>query len=367
MEENKLSSLKLYEYLVKNSSELIIIIDKIGTIESINAGTLRDSLSYSQIDLLAKKWQELSHPNYKEAIALRFKSGLGQDVHEIPVVNKKGELVDLEVRGTTFMDDQGLKKTILMARDISKRKQYKKLIDEYEINIRIANEKMAFYSNLISCDFNNILQNILSKIKPILLPSEESMNKKKIEDLLEYIKIQSENGTKLVSNIGILSDIETTLPLLKKIDVIKMLTEAIKKKQKEFGNEVHFHIESETSFYYVYANELMYVVFENLIEDFIIQNNADQIEIFIRASIKEVGEKKYLKMEFRNNVKKEEFTRIKNIIENDSKIKSPLDVNLGLFLVKKIIDIYNGNIKVVEKESKEASKIYALILTIPLM
>ncbi|MDX1798654.1 MAG: ATP-binding protein, partial [Candidatus Lokiarchaeia archaeon] len=102
-------------------------------------------------------------------------------------------------------------------------------------------------------------------------------------------------------------------------------------------------IEPETEEIYVLANELLLDVFENIVMNAIIYNRNEIIQIEVSISeITDIG-RKFVKLEFKDNgigiddVRKNEILQ-----EKHEKSKNSKGMGLGLSLVSKLVNLYEG-------------------------
>ncbi len=341
--------------LLNNSSDIVIIINEKNEIETIHSGMFGDPLNFTEQEMIGKNWLEFVHPNERETIINKFKDGFQANYYEIQVLNKRVEFVDLDLRGASFKDENNVRKTLIVARDISKRKQVEKLLISSREKRELSYEKMIFYKDLLSHDINNILQSILTITDLILLVPDKNDKHEELEKFLENIKTQVQRGANLVSNVKILSEIEDTAPFLKKTEVLQVLKKIFKSIYEKYGNILKFQVETEEPNYYIFANELLESVFENIIKNAIEHNNHEQTELIIRASIQQINEKNFLRMEFRDNGPGIDDSILKEIFNRNSRKNDDLSIiGLGLTLVKKIMDTYKGSVSVknIEKGTK---------------
>ncbi|MHA1933052.1 MAG: sensor histidine kinase, partial [Promethearchaeota archaeon] len=194
-------------------------------------------------------------------------------------------------------------------------------------------ERDNLLSNLLIHDLNQILQNIRTSSELTDLYINDPKLSHKVKGLIETIKQQAARGFRLISNIHQLSQLEKDQLNLHKIEVCDLLKTAINFVKTPLQDNVTFKINSTFKEYYVFANNLLQDVFENLLINSVIHNKNPNIEISIKTSEVNKGKKKYLKMEFLDNgigiadVKKKSLFNQKAI--NLSKGKS---MGFGLFL-----------------------------------
>jgi signal transduction histidine kinase len=117
---------------------------------------------------------------------------------------------------------------------------------------------------------------------------------------------------------------------------------------------------------YVYADNLLLDVFENILINAVRYNNRSNIEIIIDINKEtKAADKNYIKMEFRDNGVGISDYRKKSIFERGKqKSQQTKGMGLGLSLVKKIIDNYQGKIWVEDRiigDYKQGSNFIILI------
>ncbi|MFX1419395.1 MAG: sensor histidine kinase, partial [Promethearchaeota archaeon] len=121
---------------------------------------------------------------------------------------------------------------------------------------------------------------------------------------------------------------------------------------------INIQIDTPNKKFYVKANNLLINLFENILINAVRHNDNSIIEIFIRISKEQKGSKELLKIEFIDNgrgipdqLKKKVFKR--GFENRDDSIRS---LGIGLSLVKKIIECYNGKIWVENKVTDDFTK-----------
>ena len=117
---------------------------------------------------------------------------------------------------------------------------------------------------------------------------------------------------------------------------------------------------------YVQANKLILDVFENILLNAVKYNRAFNVEISIRMRKVKHNNLKYIKIEFLDNGLGIEDKRKPIIFQRAYKdTKSFSGMGLGLSLVKKIIESYNGEIWVEDKIKGNYTEGSNFILLIP--
>ncbi len=219
---------------------------------------------------------------------------------------------------------------------------------EAEERYRDAFNKSNFYKDILAHDMNNVLQSIVSATELTSLELTTSPNLDKTKEWCDLVKDQTLRGSKLISNIRKISEIEVEGIKLHSTEAIGLLNESISVIENNRSRNpiiISKHIPFEEK--HVKANELLLDVFENILENAIRHNNKPTIEITIAASTLVKNGANYLKIEFADNGVGIPDDRKKIIFErSNKKDKSTSGMGLGLSLVKNIIDQYSGEISV---------------------
>jgi PAS domain S-box-containing protein len=263
------------------------------------------------------------------------------------------------------------------------KKRLIQLIIQDQTDIKIANKRIKkserkykeaysrsnFYKDLFAHDINNILQNIQAFIDLISMKIQVLEEIGDLDEILTIVREQVIRGAKLVSNVRILSEIEEKKIELEELDLISNLQNSVNYiknifKQKDIDINLNYH----TNLLYVQANDLIRNVFDNILINAVRHNENQKIEIEIDISESVFYGQNFAKIEFKDNAKGIP-NEMKNLIfrrgySNRDAVKG---LGLGLSLVKKIIEIYDGQIWVenrVKENHKEGSNFVLLIPTL---
>ena len=212
-----------------------------------------------------------------------------------------------------------------------------------------AHEDMRFYRDLLIHDTNNILQAIRSSSELYHICKNDENRKDEIDEYINIIEKQTIRGVSLIHNVLKLSEFEEKEIILIQTEALTVLREAVSFMYKRFIEKtINIEILAENSSYYIYANDLLIDIFENIIINAINYNVNDTREIVIKVSQEEINN--YVKIEFLDNGVGVEDVRKKKIFQNEGRaIKSQKGMGLGLTLVKKIMESYDGTVWVEDK------------------
>ena len=257
---------------------------------------------------------------------------------------------------------------IYIQQNVNKRQKIEKKLRFSEENYRNAYNRTNLYKDIFTHDVNNIFQIILSSIEI----SKEYLNKYLKEgeipsDMNNLITDQIVKGRRLVLNVQNLSLVEDMDIMLSPIEVLDNLEKIIDVLKEDFQHRnIDIQIESEQSKYIASADKLLKNVFENLFSNSINHNQNSNIEIFIRVSKKKKNGMNFIKIAFLDNglgisdpMKVTIFTRD---FKNNGKYTG---IGLGLLLVKRILEKYNGEIIVKDRIKGDYTKGSKFIILIP--
>jgi PAS domain S-box-containing protein len=367
-EEKLKQSEENYRLISENINDLISVFDTKFRFEYMNEKIHKKIMGYNKEDLIGTNGIDLVHPEDREKVLKKLtkciKKGKGFAVARIRT--KTGQFLWTETNATTFHDSNNKLKILLLTRDITRRKKAQKIIEYSEKKYREAFNRTNFYKDLFAHDINNIFQNIQSSVDLL----EFNLIEGKIGEIKEYADIindQIKRGSKLVSNVRKLSDIETLDIPFKEIDIIKILKETITYIKKSFPEKkIKIKLESTYNILIIQGSVILSDVFENILINSIRYNQNKIIEIVIKISKEKINEHKLIRLEFMDNgvgipdeMKAKIFQRGYN---QDKFIKG---LGLGLTLVKKIIEMYKGKIWVEDNVKGDYSKGSNFIILLP--
>ncbi|UCC20436.1 MAG: PAS domain S-box protein [Promethearchaeota archaeon] len=236
-----------------------------------------------------------------------------------------------------------------------------------EKNFKDAYNRAEFYKDLFAHDINNILLNILSSTELSTIYIDKPNTKKEILEFLSIIQNQVDRGSRLISNINTISKLEKSNKSIIRIDINGILRKCAKSlKQSHPKKKINIHLDFNNSKQYVFANELLDDVVENILNNAVEYNINSEIEITIKTKNILKNGNKYLKVKFIDNgIGIENGSKDKIFDRSNNEGRSVKGLGLGLSLVKKIVNSYNGHIWVENRVSGDYSKGSAFVLLIP--
>ncbi|MHA2087077.1 MAG: PAS domain S-box protein, partial [Promethearchaeota archaeon] len=330
-------------------------------------------LGFSTEEFLKMKVFDLYSDSFQgkekaEEVFSQFLKGDSIKDVEIQMNNKQGEPVWVSLSVKPIFDTQGnVIESRSMVLDITERKMAEEALKLSEKNYKEAFDRANFYKDLFAHDMNNILQVMNSSAELISYQLGDSEKSKDIANITGIIKKQVERGSKLVSSVRTLSELEEKNIVTSKIQIKEYLNKSI-----EFVNRAYeernlmISVEGIDDNYYTDANELLQDVFENVLINGIKYNENTKIVISIKVSKQEENEKDYIKMEFRDNgIGVADGRKEVIFMSGNRELKGSKGMGLGLSLVSKILKIFKGKIWVEDKIGGNHNKGSNFIIILP--
>jgi PAS domain S-box-containing protein len=287
---------------------------------------------------------------------------------ELQMVNKEGNSVWVSISVKPIFDSDGnVIESRSMVLDITDRKITEEALKLSEKKYKEAYDRGNFYKDLFAHDMNNILQVINSSAELITYHLGESEKSKEIESISDIIKKQVSRGSKLISNVRTLSELEEKEIITRKVEIGSFLRNSITFVEKAYEERnVHILVSSINGDFFTYANELLQDVFENVLINGIKYNENSNVEISIGISKQEIDGENYYKIEFTDNGIGVADHRKKVIfMSGNRELKGSKGMGLGLSLVNKILQIFNGKIWVEDKVKGDYTKGSKFVIILP--
>ncbi len=127
-----------YRLISENANDMIAILNYKFEYEYINMESYFNVLGFSNSDLLGKSVLRFIHPDDldKKTKTLRKIFEIGEGSGEFRFINKEGNYIWLEIRGTAFTDNKGILKGLIISRDITDKKRAENKLKESEEKYR---------------------------------------------------------------------------------------------------------------------------------------------------------------------------------------------------------------------------------------
>ncbi|MGV9173373.1 MAG: PAS domain S-box protein [Promethearchaeia archaeon] len=330
-----------------------------------------DTLNLEKEEIIGKKSNEIfpeemvqAYYKYDERLK-ESKKPIYNIIEPIPLLDEKGwALTNLIPR---FNEDDELIGIIVSAVDITSLKKMEKKWKKSRNKYKEAYNRAEFYRDLFAHDINNILQGILSAIQLLELSTDGLEDHPEISDLINSIEYSIKKGSRLVKNIQKFSLIEDIQPDLNEIDALELLTEIKRNILNRFPkHKIKIQMETELKHANVMANYFLEDVFDNLLLNAVDHNDSERIRIFIRITKEKKRGKSFIKFEFMDNGRGiEDAQKERVFLRGDIRENHSYGRGLGLSLVKKIIDSYDGEIWIENRVKNDYTKGSNFIVLIP--
>ncbi len=251
--------------------------------------------------------------------------------------------------------------------NITEKKTAEEKIKKSEEKYRKAYYQANLYRDIFAHDINNILQNVSSSVELSSLYLTNPEKHHLINELHEIVFEQVNRAKKLISNVRKITEIDDSEIILEKINANQVLNNAIEFLESSFQTRnINIEINTPMKRNYVYANNLLLDVFENILINAVRYNNKSNIDIIVDISKEEKEDKNYIKIQFKDNGVGISDYRKKSIFERGKrKPQKSKGMGLGLSLVKKIMEIYHGDIWVEDRIKGDYNQGSNFVILIP--
>ncbi len=245
--------------------------------------------------------------------------------------------------------------------------QIERKLKESKEELQNAFKKTEFLKDILSHDINNIFQNILCATEIIKKILTKANNELDISDFLHHIEEVIDKGAKLISNTKLISQIKNESLESNQINILETLEKVIQELKYEFPEkriEVKFSLKIITSF--LNRDTFFDEIFYNVLKNAIIHNNNTNVEIEINTFEIKIDNLPYIRLEFIDNgIGIVDYRKERIFLRGLDEDESIYGTGLGLSVVKRILDKYQGQIWVEDKVSGDYSKGSKFVIVFP--
>ena len=361
--------LLMYKSFIENSGTEITIVNKDGICLVINEqaakrfnGKPNDFIGKSLFDMFPK---EIAEGYFKSNLKI-IETGKGKS--EEKTFNTPSGERTFFISTQPVANYEGINSYLVInALDITERNRKEELLKESKENFQDAYNRMLLYQDFIAHDIRNVLNNVQSLVYLYERYQNKSEKMNKMNEIIKMIKKQIVQGDILMKNFRKLSNLENIQVSLKLVDVLNVLEECINFIDSSFKNrDLSIQVESVSDEIFVQADDLLFDVFQNILNNAVKHNNNPTVEIMIRIVKEERGMKKYIQFEFIDNGNGIPDHRKQLIFQrNHLKKEYVKGKGIGLSLVFKIIKNYDGEIWLEDKVKGDCSKGSKFVILIP--
>ncbi len=323
IEEELKKSEEKYRSLVETMDDIVFSLDVHGRFTFLNK-KFEERTGYRTVELIGKHFTEILTPEYVEDAKKSFEMGIkGMDTPllRVEIVRRDGSRIPAEINTTSLYDKGRIVGGIGVARDISERIKMEK-------DISRRTELLKLINKILRHDIMNDLS-VIAGAKDLL--ASEIEDKEKME-LLEIIDSAVKRSTDLIERMRELENL-TINGELKPIEVHKVAKEVLDEFRVEY--KLKGDIKGECT---IKADYALKTVFNNLIRNAVVHGKTDRIDITIKringfCEVRVADYGRGIPDEMRDKVFEEGFT-----------YGETGKTGLGLYIVKKVIERYGGEI-----------------------
>ncbi len=227
------------------------------------------------------------------------------------------------------------------------------IIQIYINKLRLANFSLNTYKGIVAHDIRNIINNVSNSAELLSIMFKDKINNKKFDNFVDIIKEQSMKSNMLLTNILKLTQIKKYKKTLIKVNIHKFLHDSQKFILNSFS-ETNINIklrllERET---FTQANDLLDIVFNNLLYNAVIHNKSPLINIKVVESLIVIKKRDFIKIEFKDNGVGIDDSKKGNIVSGilpTNGYSQSNRIGLGLRLVRRIVRSYGGSFKIFDR------------------
>lgn len=363
---------KKYRLLSNNARDLIYAHDLEGNFIYLNKA-MENFLTLKKEEIIGKNVLKFVPKRDRSPLLrrseIRDKGDMSHLIYEIEAKLPDGKKIPLEVNSVPIIEDGEIIGIHCVARNITERKKTEKALRKSKKKYQKAFNRAEFYKDLLAHDIRNILQGILTGLQLIEFHLKRNTDQSETIENLGIVKDQIDRGLRLVLNIKKLSKITHEEMGLKSMEILPILEQCVENIKRVFTKRpLSIEINCKKKDLKIKANELLEDLFENLMINSIKHNNNQKIQITINIFEIEHDEHKFVRFEFIDNGMGIQDSRKEQLFERayyNRKNLKILGLGLGLSLVKRIIDLYKGDIWVENRVKEDYSKGSKFIIEIP--
>jgi len=352
---------------------ILLVLNADQTVQLINRKGC-EILKENEDEIIGVNWIDKYIPeNNRELVKREYNRFVNGEIKlfkytEEPLIKKNGEKRIIAWHNRALKNAEGkIVGSLSSGQDITERMEVEQKLKKSEKKYREAYNRAEFYKDLFTHDINNILQNILSGIELSEMEIGVSEKLEKLKENINIIKGQLTRGSKLVSNIRKLSKLEEEEISIKKVEICSILKKSIAYVKNAYQDrDITIQVELIDKELYIKANELLEDLFENILINAIKYHEGPKVEIHIKISREKKEEINSLKVEFIDNGIGIEDSRKELVFQRGNSDEQRVHgMGLGLSLVQKIIDNYEGKIWVEDRVHGDYTKGSNFVILIP--
>ncbi len=318
---------KRFEKLFKGSNDLVATTDLEGKVKRVNENGL-DFYGYTEEEAIGTNIIALAHPDDKESWIGFYKElmgGKGEASRVLKGIKKDGETIWLKTGGRVIKEDGEVVEMQYNSQDITQLKK--------------ARERQDLLHSLLRHDVRNkaqVVQGYLDLARKHDLSDE-------VEDHLSKALQGTNEALEIIDKVRTLKEAEEEE--IKEIDLEPVINEAVKKAKSvdpemEFLNKMQCPVDGCK----VEGGPLLNEVFSNILENAAQHSGGEKVRVTNQSSD---GEMVCIVEDDGRGVPEENREKI---FEKGFTTAEKRGTGLGMFLVKKLVEIYDGSIEIKDSD-----------------
>jgi PAS domain S-box-containing protein len=327
IEEMLRKSEEKYRMIVDHTSDLVSLIDLKGNCIFVS-GSVEKHTGYKDFEIVGKNIKDfISQESYIEAmerIELRLKGAKELPRFEVEILSKTKEFIPFKLNTSPIYIDEKLISILIVARNITERKKA-------EEKINSLNEALRVLNKILRHDILNDLTVVMSACDMIKTGDERLKLKagKAINKSVSLIEQMRELENALASDEG-LSE--------------KSLRNVVKKVVKNYP-DVKFSITGDCT---ALCDEAIHSAIDNIVRNAVVHGKTDRIDISIQEKN---GDCEMRIADYGKGIPPDLKDKI---FEEGESFGETRGSGLGLYIVKKVIERYGGEISVEDNKPNGA-------------
>jgi len=322
-----------YRLIVDNTSDLVFLIDLEGNFIFMNKGIERHT-GYTESEIVGKNIKGfLSPKSYNEAmnrIQFRLRGAKELPKYEVEIISKNKEVIIFELNTSLIYIDEKIASILIVARDTSERKRNEEKIKSLNETIRILNK-------ILRHDLLNDLTLLLNIV---------DTHKEGDEKMKKSICSTINKSVSLIERMGELEQAVTSGDGIKQCKMIDFVDLVIRNHP-----EIEFKIKGNCT---IMADDAIISVLENIVHNAIKHGKTKRIDIVLK------DQKDYCEIKIADyGIGIPDHIKDR-IFEEGFSYGEGRSSGLGLYIVKKIIERYGGEIKV--KDNRPSGAVFTISL-----
>ena len=235
-----------------------------------------------------------------------------------------------------------------------------------EENAKFAYRKSEFYRSLFTHDISNILQVILSTVNIIERHAKDFEEKDELKDFFSTIQEQITKARNLVSDIQRLTNLDKKIVEIIPIDLIEYINQSIETLTFSYPNE-KYKVEFNPKYkkIMIKGTKILEDCFQNILNNAITYNENEIKYITIRIEEVQKHDIEYIQVIIEDNGVGIKGQLIEGIMNNNYNKNNYKGLGIGLSLVRKTLELINGEFRIEDRVRGDYTKGTRVILLIP--